>query len=258
MGKDKKLQRYVLLLAEWANAVEGDPGPRRALMDPEQEFWCWVSKLIEKRYYSSFNRSFGWSRADFIQDCIYKLLKWAKQNSDQLVEPDFSHRRLAALIRVFARNHAISLKRSQGKRYYAECSGFSEEKEMPQVQGMPEQLQYHSRLDEYLELEQRLRRVKRGMIAFGRSIRNMHKMLQTHVAVLCYCHRLGMSVGLPRHWLAYKMLSARNRHLPEDLREFLRRRFSNDSYNAINSRIGYLKRALHLFFGDRKSGKKDV
>jgi hypothetical protein len=257
MESDETHQPYVLLLREWAYAAENDPGPKRALMDPELDLRNWVCLLVEKYYVRSLDRSYGWQLADFTHDCFLKLLIWVKQNRERLLEPDFTPRRLAALVRKIAQNHAISLKRKQQDRYYEECSGFFEETEMPEKHIVPPPLQWKpdfSIFDAYPKSEKLFRRAREEVKAFARSICNMRKMLQTHVALLCYCHRLGMAVGLPRHWLLYDLLCTRRSHLPEELRDFLKSRFLEVPYNVINSRVGVLKRAFGKFLEERAKG----
>lgn len=91
------------------------------------------------------------------------------------------------------------------------------------------------------------------MREFGRSLHGKPKMRQTHVALHCYCRRLAIETGCPRSWLAYNYLTTTRTHLPEELRHFLSRRFPDEAYACICSRLGYLRRELRRFYLDHGS-----
>ena len=251
MEIDDCSDKYVCLLADWAEAPPEDQSATRRLMDPLQaELWEWMRSLIVPHYDPGLAKLTGDTCFDFTNECELRVMKWAKSHAYRLREKDFSDGSLTALIHTIARNYCISLYRAKAKKKFDDLDDWLEPPSEESFHDTPPELtreQNHFMLDRHPALDRQFERTREIMRAFGCALKGRMKSRQMLAAILQYCRELEGLLAFPSHWLAFHFLKLRKKHVPEELREHLRAAFPGLDYATINSRLVYLRRCFEDF-----------
>jgi len=235
---------FVRPLLDWANREPDDRIPIRKLMDPMDGVYQWMRKLAEGYFYPSLNRDRGITQDDFAADCVERVLRWAKRNVHELAVNDFTDDNLEAKVRTISKNYSISLLRRMKDRYFKTMEEFQNNEDSEHKHRTPVALvgeQGHLALDLFPRIKPTMRRFAE------KALKKNPKMLQTYDALFLYCEYLCATDGVSPYWLTYKILQTRGQQLSDGLRDYLKSVFPNDAYKVINSRIGFLRRALEEF-----------
>lgn len=257
MQPHESSRRFVIVLADWAAAARGDPHPKRALMDPLQEFWPWMRQLVRPYYRQSLNKPGGMTMVDFMEECKVRVMRWAKNNLHKLQQTDFTDVHLKWMIKAIARNTAVSMWRpTKGVRIDRLDSDFDEQQNQQDSPGGSRQITPEAlRVDpEELEngsyplLQEEFVKARQAMLSFFRSVRRKKKKMRQLLALLLYLgRRIGRVRQFPGYWFVFRILTFRGKHLPKYVRGFLQAHLPRVKYSTINSRLVYLRRAFENF-----------
>lgn len=257
MSSPGPLRRYVVPLADWARDGPEQQARTRKVMDPLGEFLPWARALIAHYYWPSLDHPRGMTMAQFIDDCIERVFLWAKPNAGLLEQPDFSDSQLEARIRFIARNQRATLWREKHRLKKMErLDAYEEEwrnrKDYPNsgLRRTPEGLVTPPEileLEGFWDLEDEFKRACWVMPRFNRALRRNKRMRE----LLAWLYRLGRRLGRRRHfpsyWYVWRILRRRHDHLPSYALGYLRAHLPHVPHKVINSRLGYLRRALATF-----------
>jgi hypothetical protein len=193
---------------------------------------------------------------EFVDECLRKVLVWAKNHGELLMQLEFTDNRLRGVIKRTARNHCLTLGRRLKRRQprsldtpagseYAE-SLIDEHDQGTSSGGLVEETPGRWALDGS-DFRWEFARAQRLMPAFGKSLRGEAKMRQMLGAILRHGRMHSKQGYLPAYGYARRILITRHTHLPEDLRKYLQDRFHDVDYKVINGRLGYLRREFAKF-----------
>ncbi len=247
-------RRFVRHLLDWAAAPPDAHEVKRELMDPANEFWPWICRVIERCYRPSLDQFWGVTKAEFRDHCVHKVFEWAETKPALLAQTDFTDAKLGAFIKTTARNERVSIWRRMQKlnsleSYWDGSSGFSDEAEL-KLHAMPGSMRVEPAepfAQKYERLRAEFQRARSVMPPFNRSLKGKKRMRKVLALLLRLGRRKSRKRGFPAYWFAYRVLKQRGKHLPPYLRGFLRKRLSPLNPKAINSRLGYLRRAFGKF-----------
>ena len=246
-------RRFVEPLLQWAKISQDHRQFKRELLNSNHEFWPWLRSRVQAYYCFYFGPP-----AEFFEECESRLFFWARANVTALEDPAFNDGALEGVARKIARNLRSDWRRQRRKRLrrLERLDRYSEEWEIGRgyssmgLSVQPASLQVPPQewdLVPYPFLEEEFARAQLLLPDFCRALRGKKRMRQLLAALL----RLGRSVGkarnFPGHWLVYRVLATRAKHLPKFVRSYLRKRFASLDYKVINARLGYLRRAFRRF-----------
>lgn len=254
MSSLDSLRRYVQPLADWArDGPENKCDPRTTYWD---EFLPWARKLIRHHYWESLNRRGGMTMPQFVDDCVERVLVWAKNNVPTLQQFHFMDVKLGRCIRRIAINRCISLGREVKLRRLESLDDYSEER-----WNRPSQRESAPRLtpvslttqpeetgfSDYPNLEDEFVLACEVMPRFNRRLRSMKKMRQVLALLYCLGRRVGRRKGFPGYWYVWRVLLRRKGHLPVFARSYLQKHLPQVESKVINSRLVFLRRTFANF-----------
>ncbi len=248
------LRRYVQPLADWAR--DGPENKRDFRAPPWEEFLSWARKLIRPHYWESLNRRGGMTMPQFVDDCVERVLIWARNNAHTLQQRHFTDVKLRWCIRRIAINRRISLGREMQLHRLESLDDYSEERwGRPSYRESappptPESLitrPVETGSSEFPNLEEEFILACEVMPRFNRRLRPMKKMREMLALLHCLGRRIGRRKGFPGYWYVWRVLRRKKGHLPVFVRRYLQKHLPQVEYKVINSRLGFLRRDFANF-----------
>lgn len=246
MSPADESRKFVTYVTNWAQRAGGERGAIREMNDPEGRYYLWFRKQVSRFYYDTLEKLSGITREDFIHRCHLKILRWARENLDQLKE--FTDRRLAGCIQKAAENLRNSLYRDALAKGYE----VQEHEDCSEVDRLPAPEEAIT----FWDLDSEASRILlQTMPGFAETLRNEPKLLKTYVAIL-YSNEYASTDSL-RCRIAYDVLARMGEHLPPYMQQHLKATFPQDDPKAISSRVTLLKKRLREYLMD-KWGKQGL
>ena len=251
MVNDANPRRFVEMLIRMLQESQGAAPTRDSANDPESLFIPWVHCLIKRYYYRKTMQAIGYEMADFIDDCLCRLFEKAKSDPLWLTKPEMNDKVLAVYIITIAKNLRADFGRRKESRIFGirkpcgsgdNWDGDFDEEIADEAYELP---------DCDIELIFKFERARFFMSKFVDSLRHEPKELELLNAMLYfYAHDEILNLAVPRYWIVYQLLLPKGRHLPEELRDYLKQSFPDEDFNVISQRKTILRKKLKQFLND--------